>query len=1237
MTTNFTVGTASNALQYYQWQFDNGAYQTNLTDGGSISGSATATLTVSNVSPANVGAYSVVITNAAGSATSTAAFLSIVPWRPVITVQPTNQTILPGSTTTFSVAAVGTQPFTYHWQRNGTNLINGGSIIGSTSNTLTVANATAPSVGTYSVVVSNSLGSDTSAGAMLALIPVTASGVALDTLYSFAGTNYGYNPFAGLIQAMDGNFYGTALEGGANGDGTVFRFGTNGLVTLLHSFNYNTDGAMPYAVLTQGTNASLYGVTYYGGSAYYGTVFIMSTNGVVSTTVALNYTTSGGFPVAGMVQGRDGNFYGPTLDGGLSGYGTLFRLTSAKAFTTLSSFNGANGAYSSSLLLQGADGNFYGTAEDGGTNGDWGTVFRTTSAGVVTPLVSFSYTNGGIPVAGLVQDTDGTFYGTTYYGGTNGAGSVFKMADDGTLTSLYSFSGDADGSNPFGGLLLSRDGNLYGTTESGGTYGAGTVFRMSPDGTLVTLASFDQYQGANPEGVLVQGADGNLYGTTPNGGQANEGAIFRLTINSSLQITRQPQTQLAFLGDSVYFSVATFGSLPVSYQWRKNGQNLADAGSLSGSSTRTLLLTNITGADAANYSVVVSNASGTVTSANARLEIIVSPPYIVLGPEDQTVLVGGMATFSVEAEGDEPLNFQWQKNGTNLTDGGIILGSTTSILTIGNATAANEGTYSVIVSNDLDSVTSDGAVLTVVPASQPGSYFYSLHSFSAGSAGLNPYAGLDQGANALLYGTTLGGGASGYGSIFRVATGGSFNVLYSFTNGLDGAEPYAGLVQGRDGNFYGAAFDGGAASSGTVFKMTSAGAVTSLYSFLGGDDGSEPAASLIQGADGKLYGTAYEGGTNNLGSVFSLTTNGVFAPLASFDQDNGAYPVASLVQATNGLLYGVTYLGGSNDSGTVFSLTTNGALATLVSFNYTNGAYPFGSLLQANDGLFYGTTDAGGTNGGWGTVFRMTADGSLSTLYSFGYDDGAYPGARLIQATDGNLYGTTSEGGLGGQGTVFRLTTNGVLTTVVWFDGANGANPQSPVIQARDGSFYGTTMYGGVGYNGAGSTGDGLVFRLILPMFLSNPFTQAVATVSVPYVASLTANSILPSGDTVLFSKLSGPAWLSVDSDGTLSGTPAVSDIGTNTFGVSLNDTYGWSCAATMSVTVVPSPWIKAAIVRQGAGLLLTWSGRTAPYQVQMATDLRNPVWVNITGPMTTNSLSLAPAAAAAMYRVQGQ
>ena len=1237
-TASFTVSTATNALEYYQWWFDNGVYQTNLTDGGRVSGSGTATLTVSNVFPANVGAYWVVITNAAGSATSTEAFLSIVPWRPIITVQPASQTVLPGSTTVFSVAAVGTQPFSYRWQRNGTNLTDGGSILGSGTSTLTVTNATTATVGTYTVVITNTLGSATSTGATLALFPVTAPGVALDTLYSFAGANYGYNPYAGLVQTKDGNFYGTALLGGSTDDGTVFRMNTNGIIALVHAFNYSSDGAVPYAMLTLATNGSLYGANYEGGASGYGTLFRMTTNGVTTILAAVNYTTSGGFPVAGLVQGRDGNFYGPTLEGGLSGYGTLFRVTSGNGFSTLRSFNGVNAAYSSSQLIQATDGNFYGTAEDGGTNGNWGSVYRTTSSGIVSLIASFNYENGGNPIAGLVQDTDGTFYGTTYYGGTNGAGAVFKMTADGTLTSIYSFSGEDDGGNPFGGLLLSRDGNLYGTTEAGGTYGYGTVFMIPPSGSLVTIANFDDYQGANPECTLAQGADGNLYGTTANGGQGGEGAIFRLSINSTLQITRQPQTQLAYLGDSVTFNVATFGSLPVSYQWRKNGKPLSDGGSLSGSNARTLMLTNIALTDAGNYSVVVSNTSGSVTSVGAALQIIVSPPYIISGPDDQTVLAGATATFTVDAVGDAPLYFQWQKNGTNLTDGGTIVGSGTGTLTINNASAANAGTYSIIVSNGIDEVTSDGAVLTVVPVSQPGSFFYSLRSFnsSSSSSGLNPYAGLIQAKDGFLYGTALNGGTAGYGLAFKLSTSGSYSVLHSFTNGVDGSAPYASLVQGADGGFYGAAFQGGSYSSGAIFRLSSTGAFKPLYSFLGGDDGSYPAASLVQGTDAKLYGTAYEGGTNGYGSVFSITTNGVFAPLYSFGLADGSYPIAPLIQAANGLLYGCTYMGGNNGSGTVFSIATNGALTTLVNFDYTVGGYPLGALVQASDGLFYGTASEGGTNG-YGSVFRMTPDGTLTTLYSFGYDDGAYPSAGLFQATDGNLYGTTLEGGWGGQGTVFRITTNGVLTTVVWFNGANGANPESPVTQARDGSFCGTAEYGGPNYNGAAGTGDGLVFRLILPMFLTNPFTQAVATASAPYSASLTANCIRPSGDTVFFSKLSGPAWLNVGSDGTLSGMPGVPDIGTNVFTVSLFDNNGWSCAATMYITVVPSPWIVAAIVSQRGNLWLTWSGRTPPYQVQMATSVNGSGWVNVGGPVSTNSMPLTPAAGAAYYRIQGQ
>src|SRR5208282_1334930 len=311
-----------------------------------------------------------------------------------------------------------------------------------------------------------------------------------------------------------------------------------------------------------------------------------------------------------------------------------------------------------------------------------------------------------------------------------------------------------------------------------------------------------------------------------------------------------------------------------------------------------------------------------------------------------------------------------------LVDGGNISGSATATLTLAAVTAADARTYSVIVSNAIGSVSSARAALTVLPVTSPSASLVSLHSFSGGTNGFNPYGGLVQGADGNLYGTTLNGGTELFGAAFRLLLGGGFSVLHSFTNGPDGANPYAGLVQASPNTFYGATFDGVTALDGTLFKLASNGAFTPLYSFGGGEDGANPLAALVQGSDGKLYGTASTGGTNGLGTVFSLTTNGMLTPLVSFD--------------------------------------------------YFLGAYPSNGLVQASDGAFYGTASAGGTNGGWGTVFRVTVAGSLSVLHSFNYLDGAVPVGGWVWGTDGNLYGTTSQGGAGGQGTVFQITTNGL-------------------------------------------------------------------------------------------------------------------------------------------------------------------------------------------------------------------
>ncbi len=600
-------------------------------------------------------------------------------------------------------------------------------------------------------------------------------------------------------------------------------------------------------------------------------------------------------------------------------------------------------------------------------------------------------------------------------------------------------------------------------------------------------------------------------------------------------------------------------------------------------------------------------------------------------------------SFEVQASGDAPLYYQWQENGTNLADGGNLSGSSTSTLTVSSATIADAGTYSVLVSNALNSVSNAGAVLTVLPITAPGASLTILHSFINdsslfnGSNSYNPHAGVVQAADGNFYGTSLNGGTEQFGAVFKLTPAGAFSVLHSFTNGPDGVTPFAGLLQATDGNLYGASFQGVSSFHGTIFSEKTVGAFTPLYSFGGVPDGGNAIGSLIQGANGLLYGSASTGGSNGFGALFTLTTNGVFAPLWSFDSSDGSLPAGPLLQANDGKLYGTTALGGSNNLGTVFVISTTGEFASLASYDYARGAFPSNGLIQAVDGSFYGTASAGGTNGGWGTVFRLTTDGTLTALHSFDYQDGAGPVGGLVQGTDGNLYGTTSQSGVGGQGTVFQITTNGLLTTLVWFDGTNGANPHSSLIQARDGSFYGTTEFGGSNYTGAAGTGDGVAFRLTLPLFLHNPSTEVVATAGAPYGANLSTNAIQPAGDALTFAKVSGPAWLSVAADGALSGTPGSSEIGTNTFAVSLSATNGWTSTATMIIPVVPAPLLAAVSLSQSTNVVLTWTGGQPPFVIQTAADLANPTWQSLGFPTTNTSLLVTASNAASFYRIQGK
>ncbi|MFY9741802.1 MAG: choice-of-anchor tandem repeat GloVer-containing protein [Candidatus Sulfotelmatobacter sp.] len=370
-------------------------------------------------------------------------------------------------------------------------------------------------------------------------------------------------------------------------------------------------------------------------------------------------------------------------------------------------------------------------------------------------------------------------------------------------------------------------------------------------------------------------------------------------------------------------------------------------------------------------------------------------------------------------------------------------------------------------------------------ASPAQNTFATLADFDS-TNGANPEfpMSLVQGTDGNFYGTTeLGGAIGSYGTVFKLSP--SLTTLYSFcaqTDCTDGDYPLGGLVQGTDGNFYGTTQQGGANGAyGTVFQITTGGTLTTLYSFCAQTDctdGSYPMAGLVQGTDGNFYGTTQQGGANDAGTVFKVTSTGALTTIYSFcaqtDCTDGDAPYAGLVQGGDGNFYGTTQGGGANDSGTVFKITSTGALTTLYSFCAqalcSDGSSPLAGLAQGANGDFYGTTQGGGANGSYGTVFQITKAGALTTLYSFcaqsGCTDGESPLATLTQATDGNFYGTTSEGGgskacINGCGTLFKITATGQLTTLHSFAVTDGSDPSGGLMQATNGLLYGTTYGGG--------------------------------------------------------------------------------------------------------------------------------------------------------------------------------
>jgi uncharacterized repeat protein (TIGR03803 family) len=645
-----------------------------------------------------------------------------------------------------------------------------------------------------------------------------------------------------------------------------------------------------------------------------------------------------------------------------------------------------------------------------------------------------SPSHGANPETGVIRDSAGSLYGTTTYGGASNAGVVYKVSASGHQTVLYSFTGAADGANPYGGLAADSAGNLYGTTSRGGTSGVGLIFKIGSSGQETVLHSFAGSDGSYPWSTLIRDSAGNLYGTAATGGTGGWGVAFKLDAAGN-------ETTL------YNFTGGADGGFPMGALARDSAGNLYGATELGGTSGAGVVFK----IGSSGHETVLYTFTGGADGRGPMGGVIRDQTGNLYGTAQGGGATAAGVIFEVPAAGNESTLYSF----TGQSDGnGPEAGLTRD--TAGNlyGTTYNGGAASAGVVFKLDTEGHE----TV------------LYNFTDGADGGHPMAGviLDSGDN--LYGTTYAGGAIAAGAVYKLDTAGSETVLYGFPGGPDGASPYAGVIDSA-GSLYGAAYSGGAYGKGIVYALHAGSHETVLYTFTGGTDGGNP-SGITRDSSGNLYGTTWSGGVNGDGTVYKIDASGQQTVLHSFGGFDGAAPETGVVLDSAGNLYGVTPTGGTGFAGTVYMLDSSGNETVL--YNFTGGAdgnQPAG-VIRDSAGNLYGTTVSGGAYG-HGVVFRTNTGGHETVLYNFtGGADGSLPMAGVIGDSEGNLYGTTFEGGAAGAGVVYKLATNGQETVLYNFaPGAGGMSPASGLILDSAGNLYGTASDGG-------ASGAGTVYKL---------------------------------------------------------------------------------------------------------------------------------------------------------------
>lgn len=698
-SAQFSVTATGSAPLAYRW-LKNG---TNLANGAKYSGVSSNTLTVVTLAMTDAGNYSVVITNLAGSITSSVAPLTIVS-APAITTPPANLAVNAGSNASFTVVAAGSAPLTYQWLKNSSALVNGGNISGATTATLNLSAVSASDAASYSVAVSNSLGGVISPAATLtvAIPPAIVTSPSSATVH--AGSNASFTVTASGTAPLNYQWFkNSAIISGA----------TNATLALVNVTA--ADAASYFATVSNAVGSATSGIA---------TLTVFSppviTAQPTNTTVVQGNDTSF---TAGITGTAPLNFQwrlnGMAIPGATSNVLTLASVSTNDAANYSVVATNIVGSVTSAvatltvlvpptILTQPVDANV--TAGNSAS-------FSVTATG--TAPLTYQWRKNGVNLPGATAATltlatvSATNAGNYSVVIANAAGNIASSnavltvqtapfivtqpaSQFGALGSTVSLSVVATGSAPLSyhwfkaGALLTDTANISGSTSNVLTIAA------------LTTNEVDTYY------VVVSNFLGNATSATA-----------AISVNSSPAITTQPVGHTIAQNQTVTFNVAATGSDPLTFQWLKNGIKLANSGTITGVSSNSLTLAGVTTNSSGDYSVLVTNSYGSVTSVVATLTVLV-PPAITASPASRSASPGAATTFTVTAKGSAPLSYQWLKNGNPLTDGGNISGSTTSSLQLSSLTTNDAASYSVMVTNLAGSATSSSALLTIsVAASRP--------------------------------------------------------------------------------------------------------------------------------------------------------------------------------------------------------------------------------------------------------------------------------------------------------------------------------------------------------------------------------------------------------------------------------------------------------------------------------------------------------------------------------------